>query len=89
MVQNKNKVVDSTFGEIPFDFRISTWAASDLYIDGKKIASFGNTGLNGAPYKENRFASNILPVRVNLNPGTNTLLRFIWWIIYRHFHLTN
>jgi len=61
--------LDSTFGEIPFDFRISTWAASDLYIDGKKIASFGNTGLNGAPYKENRFAGNILPVRVNLKPG--------------------
>jgi two-component system NtrC family sensor kinase len=62
-------IPDSTFGETSFGFRISTWAASDLYIDGKKIASFGNTGLNGAPYKENRFAGNILPVQVNLKPG--------------------
>jgi two-component system NtrC family sensor kinase len=62
-------IPDSTFGETFFGFKISTWAASDLYIDGKKIASFGNTGLNGAPYMENKFAGNILPVQVNLKPG--------------------
>ncbi len=62
-------IPDSTFGETSFGFKISTWAASDLYIDGKRIASFGNTGLNGAPYKENRFTGNILPVPVNLKPG--------------------
>jgi two-component system, NtrC family, sensor kinase len=60
---------DSTFGETALGIRISTWAASDLYVDGKWIASFGNTGLNGAPYQEYRFAGNPLPVAVNLLPG--------------------
>ncbi|MBK8517244.1 MAG: hypothetical protein IPL55_13470 [Saprospiraceae bacterium] len=61
--------VDSTFGETSFGVRMSTRAASDLYINGKRIASFGNTGLNGAPYQENRFTTNFLPVSVNLKPG--------------------
>ena len=66
--------LDSAFGETPFGFRISSWAASDLYINGNWIASFGNTGLNGAPYLENRFVSNLLPVPVNIKPGNEYTL---------------
>jgi signal transduction histidine kinase len=62
--------LDSTFNEPSFGIRISSWAASDLYLDGNRIASFGNTGLNGAPYRENIFISNLLPVPANLKPGT-------------------
>jgi len=54
--------LDSTFGEIPLGIRVSTWAASDLYINGKKAASFGNTGANGLPYRENVFSGDLLPV---------------------------
>ena len=66
--------LDSAFGETPFGFRISSWAASDFYINGNWIASFGNTGLNGAPYLENRFVSNLLPVPVNIKPGNEYTL---------------
>ncbi|MEI6087424.1 MAG: ATP-binding protein [Bacteroidota bacterium] len=62
--------LDSTFNESSFGIRISSWAASDLYLDGNRIASFGNTGLNGAPYHENIFISNLLPIPANLKPGT-------------------
>jgi two-component system NtrC family sensor kinase len=61
--------LDSSMEETPYGIRISTWAASDLYIDGDRTASFGNTGINGAPYRENRYISNLLPVPVNLKPG--------------------
>ena len=61
--------LDTAFMETPFGFRISSWAASDFYINGNLIASFGNTGINGAPYLENRFVSNLLPVPVNIKPG--------------------
>jgi two-component system, NtrC family, sensor kinase len=68
--------LDSTLGETAFAVRISTWAASDLYIDGNRIASFGNTGINGAPYRENRYMSNLLPLSVNLKPGIEYTLVF-------------
>jgi signal transduction histidine kinase len=61
--------IDSSFSETAFAVRISTWAASDLYINDKKVASSGNTGINGAPYKENRYVINLLPLPVNLKPG--------------------
>ena len=63
--------IDSSFTETAYAVRISTWAASDLYIDGNRVASFGNTGLYGSPYQENKFAGNLFPVPVNLKPGNN------------------
>ncbi len=64
-----NIKLDSSFGEIPFGLNNRTWAASDIYINGNRVASFGNTGINGAPYIENRYLNNLLPVPVNLKPG--------------------
>ncbi len=60
--------LDTTFENKPFGFRYSTWAATDFYIDGNLIASFGNTGKNGTPFQE--FSPfNKFPVSVNLKPG--------------------
>ncbi len=66
--------VDSSFGETIFGVKVSTWAASDFYINGNWVASKGNTGINGSPYKEHRITSNLLPVPVNLKPGNEYTL---------------
>ena len=66
--------LDNSFGETSFAVRVSTWAASDFYLNGNRVASFGNIGLNGAPYLENKFMSNLLPVPVNLKAGNEYTL---------------
>ena len=43
--------LDSTLGSKLFGIKLASWAASDLYINGKLITSIGNTGNNGRPYK--------------------------------------
>ena len=45
---------DSTFRNVPIDFSSNSWAAMDLYVDGKLISSYGNTGANGKPFEEQR-----------------------------------
>ena len=59
---------DSSFINEPIGFKISTWAAVDLYLDGKVLSSYGNTGVNGKPFKEQRHTFDP-PVSVNLMPG--------------------
>jgi len=44
-------------------------AAADIYIDGVRFASFGNTGENGKPYAENRVFANYFPLGVNFKNG--------------------
>ena len=44
--------LDSSFRNFPIGIFSIRFAASDLYIDGQHAASFGNTGLDGKPYKE-------------------------------------
>ena len=43
--------LDSTLGSKLFGIKLASWAASDLYINGRLITSIGNTGNNGKPYK--------------------------------------
>jgi two-component system, NtrC family, sensor kinase len=61
--------------------KISTWAAFDLYIDGRFISSFGSTGMDGRPYHEFSPYGN-LPVAVNLKPGNEYViaLHIVDWI---------
>jgi signal transduction histidine kinase len=47
---------------------IYTWAATDLYVNGNFISSFGSTGLGGRPYHEFSPYGN-LPVAANLKGG--------------------
>ncbi|MGZ3823169.1 MAG: hypothetical protein ACXVB6_21420, partial [Mucilaginibacter sp.] len=60
--------IDKGFGEKEFGFKSSAWAASDLYIDGKLVNSFGNTGANGKAFKEFSAPGN-LSLPANLKPG--------------------
>ena len=44
--------LDNSFGEMPVGFKYTGWAATELYVDGKLVESFGNSGANGKPFKE-------------------------------------
>src|SRR5436190_9656539 len=60
--------IDSNIKSIPSGISSATWAASDLYINGKLAMSFGQTGSNGKTYKENRpFWKE--PIRIKFKPG--------------------
>jgi hypothetical protein len=61
--------LDSSFLNIPIGFTVDSWAAIDLYVDGRLLSSFGNTGINGKPFKEKSFISYENPVIVNLTTG--------------------
>ncbi len=47
--------LDSSFKNFPVGIYTRTYAATDIFIDGKYVTSFGNTGLNGKPFKEHIF----------------------------------
>jgi two-component system, NtrC family, sensor kinase len=65
--------LDSSFKSHLVGFKIISWAASDLYINGNYVSSFGNTGYNGEPFKEFR-PRNVLPAIINLSPGNQYTL---------------
>ena len=60
--------MDTSFGDKAFSIKGSTWAASDFYIDGKLVASQGNTGINGMPYHEHNPYGN-LATAIDLKAG--------------------
>jgi signal transduction histidine kinase len=64
---------DSSFRKESFGFSISSWAAVDLYVDGKLISSYGNTGVNGKPFEEQRPTFNP-PVPFNLIPRNSYII---------------
>ncbi len=55
-------------GDQSMGIKIDTWAATDLYVNGNFISSFGSTGLGGRPYHEFSPYGN-LPAAVNLKEG--------------------
>jgi two-component system NtrC family sensor kinase len=44
---------DSSLSGMPLRLYSMTWGASDVYLNGKLLKSFGNTGSNGRPFEEN------------------------------------
>ena len=44
--------LDSTFQRMEVGIIQKVWAATDIYLNGDSICSFGNTGINGQPYHE-------------------------------------
>ena len=44
--------MDNDFANMPAGFRRGCWAATDIYLDGNLVASFGNTGVNGQNFEE-------------------------------------
>jgi two-component system NtrC family sensor kinase len=55
-------------GDQSMGIKIDTWAATDLYVNGNFISSFGSSGLGGRPYHEFSPYGN-LPVSANLKGG--------------------
>jgi two-component system NtrC family sensor kinase len=65
--------LDGSFENMPIGIEALRWAATDIYIDGNYITSYGNTGLNSKPYEENR---HLLPAiqPLNIESGKEHLL---------------
>jgi len=66
-------ILDSAFGETPLDISVYRWAATDLYLDGQLLYSYGNTGSNGKPYTEYN-PTYKLPMAFNAQKGKEHLL---------------
>ena len=65
--------MSSDLGNKQFGIKITAWAASDLYVNGIFISSFGSTGLGGKPFQGLSPYGN-LPVAVNLKPGNEYVI---------------
>ena len=65
--------LDASLGDTPFGIDLSTWAASDIYINGELKTSSGNTGQNGKPYREPA-SLHSHPMPVYLYPGNEYLI---------------
>jgi signal transduction histidine kinase len=65
--------LDSALENTPFDFFVHGWAATDIYIDGTFFNSYGNTGLNGKPFKEYN-SNNKLPIAFNVDRRTEHVI---------------
>jgi len=65
--------LDTSFKSTPLDILAYTWAPTDVYLDGKFICSFGNSGGNGKPYKEYN-PSGILLVSLEVEKNKEHLL---------------
>ena len=44
--------LDSSFAGMEVGMIQKSWAATDIYLNGDSLFSFGNTGINGEPYYE-------------------------------------
>jgi signal transduction histidine kinase len=66
-------MLDGSFKNRQTGITAYRWAATDIYLDGNLIVSYGNTGVNGKPYEENREA---LPTTqsLHLEPGKEYIL---------------
>ncbi len=60
--------LDDSLKHVPLGIKTETWAASDVYLDGQWLGSIGNTGIDGNPFKENRYLSGFTS-QLNLVPG--------------------
>jgi two-component system, NtrC family, sensor kinase len=66
-------LLDTAFGDTPLDFFMNAWAASDVYLDGNLIYTFGNTGANGKPFTEYN-PTYKLPFAFNVQKGREHIL---------------
>ena len=65
--------LDKDFGNIQFGLNRGGWAATDIYVDGNFVESFGNTGTRGQRFKEyNPIDKTSVPL--NLETGKEHLL---------------
>jgi len=65
--------LDPAFSDTLFDLYMNIWAASDVYVDGSLICTFGNTGVNGKAFEE--YNPNYKPpLPFNLEKGNEHIL---------------
>ncbi len=64
---------DTSLQNTDLYFYITAWAATDVYVDGLLLHSYGSTGANGKPFQEYNFYHK-LPVPFNIEKhGEHTL----------------
>ncbi len=44
--------LDTAFRDTVLGLYMNSWAASEVYLDGNLLNTYGNTGTNGEPFKE-------------------------------------
>jgi two-component system, NtrC family, sensor kinase len=65
--------LDPAFSDTTFDLYMTVWAASDVYVDGSLLCTFGNTGVNGKAFEE--YNPNYKPpLPFNLEKGNEHIL---------------
>src|SRR5258705_3268097 len=69
--------LDTAFRDTALELQMNAWAASEVYVDGKMLYSFGNTGANGNPFKEYN-PTYKLPVAFNVEKGKEHLLAILF-----------
>jgi two-component system NtrC family sensor kinase len=63
--------IGDTFTDGRLSIKSAWWAAEDIYVDGQLITYYGNTGVNGKPFREGRVVGNLaIPIPINFKPGT-------------------
>jgi two-component system NtrC family sensor kinase len=63
--------IGDTFTDGRLSIKSAWWAAEDIYVDGQLITCYGNTGVNGKPFREGRVVGNLaIPIPINFKPGT-------------------
>jgi len=65
--------LDTSFGDTLLEMLPYTWAATDVYVDGRLMYNFGNSGANGKPFQEYN-PTDKFPVRFALETGKVHLL---------------
>ncbi|HKB43700.1 MAG TPA: ATP-binding protein [Chitinophagaceae bacterium] len=65
--------LDTAFRDTALELHMNVWAASEVYVDGKMLYTFGNTGVNGSPFKEYN-PTYKLPVAFTVEKGKEHLL---------------
>ncbi|MFI5185317.1 MAG: sensor histidine kinase [Chitinophagales bacterium] len=65
--------LDTVFRNTALDLFMNAWSASEVYVDGNLLYTFGNTGINGKPFKEYN-PTYKLPLAFNMQKGDEHIL---------------
>ena len=65
--------LDTAFRDTALGFRMNAWAASEVYVDGNLMNTFGNTGINGQPFEEFN-PMHQLPVPFDIEKGIEHII---------------
>jgi two-component system NtrC family sensor kinase len=67
--------IDNTFTDGSLGIKSSSWAATDIYVDGQLVTSYGNSGINGMPYREGGvYGHPAITIPVKFKPGTEHII---------------